>query len=154
MRPDDAERAREGQPLILCDIDGTLANHEHRVHYIEPPRRDWNTFYDAIPQDTPYPAIVRLVQDLAPSYRICLVTGRPERTRRMTEYWLDRHLVSYDALFMRPDGDHRPDTVVKAEILDGIDVTGVAFALEDRDRVVKMWRDEGITCLQVKEGNY
>ena len=28
------------------------------------------------------------------------------------------------------------------------------FAVEDRNSVVKMWRDLGLTCMQVAEGNF
>ena len=61
---------------------------------------------------------------------------------------------------MRKDGDFRSGTVVKKELLDnylsdnGYTKDDVAFILEDRSSVVKMWRDAGYTCLQVAEGDF
>lgn len=57
---------------------------------------------------------------------------------------------------MRPDGDHRPDYVIKREIYereikDKYDVIGV---FEDRQRCVDMWRALGLTCFQVAPGDY
>ena len=60
---------------------------------------------------------------------------------------------------MRPD-DQRyiPDYEVKQKLLDEIlteiDKDNIVFAVDDRSRVVKMWRDNDITTLQVAEGNY
>ena len=35
-----------------------------------------------------------------------------------------------------------------------ITLDGLVHTLDDRDRVVKMWRKLGLTCLQVNEGNF
>ena len=56
---------------------------------------------------------------------------------------------------MRGAEDHRPDHVVKREILNnGIDKTKVWFVLDDRKSVVDMWRKSGLRCLQVQEGDF
>ena len=47
-----------------------------------------------------------------------VVTGRPERTRKDTEKWLRKHGVPFHVLHMRGDGDRRPDSEVKKDILD------------------------------------
>ena len=56
---------------------------------------------------------------------------------------------------MRPKNDHRSDTVFKLEQLKKLEKKfKIHFIVEDRNRVVKMWRDEGYICLQCKEGDY
>jgi hypothetical protein len=73
-----------------------------------------------------------------------------------TAEWLDRHSIRYTRLFMRPDGDSRPDDILKEEILDR-DILPhwiPEMALDDRDRVVAMWRRRGIPCLQVAPGDF
>ena len=54
---------------------------------------------------------------------------------------------------MRADGDFRPDDVVNEEIFrrDIARLFNVIDVLEDRDRVVKMWRRLGPVCFQVAE---
>ena len=47
-----------------------------------------------------------------------LVSGRDEVCRSETEAWLEKHDIEYKALFMRPAGDKRKDTIVKREIFD------------------------------------
>ena len=64
------------------------------------------------------------------------------------------------ALLLRSNNDFRPDTIVKKELLDkyladnGYTKDDVAFILEDRSSVVKMWRENGYTCLQVADGDF
>ena len=59
-------------------------------------------------------------------------------------------------VLMRPDGDHRHDTDIKPELLEkaGIDLDTIAFVMEDRNSMVKKWRDMGLICLQVAEGDF
>jgi hypothetical protein len=40
------------------------------------------------------------------------------------------------------------------EILKTVDKSNILYAVDDRQRVVDMWRSNGITCLQVAEGNF
>ena len=59
-------------------------------------------------------------------------------------------------LFMRASGDTRKDEIVKLELFDA-HVRGkydVRLVLDDRDRVVRMWRSIGLTCLQVADGEF
>ena len=57
---------------------------------------------------------------------------------------------------MRQNSDRRPDDVIKAEIYETCiePYYNVLYVFDDRDRVVKMWREKGLTCLQVAEGNF
>ncbi|MER7164725.1 hypothetical protein ABT336_01425 [Micromonospora sp. NPDC000207] len=134
---------------VLVDIDGTLALRGDRSPF------DWGR----VGEDLPNPAVVELVQTLAAAgrHRIILLSGRDEVCRWQTELWLDAQRVPYDDLHLRPQRDNRKDSVVKAEMYRTLvrDRYEVAFVLDDRDQVVRMWRDEfGLTCLQVAEGDF
>jgi hypothetical protein len=64
--------------------------------------------------------------------------------------------VAGEALHMRGRGDHRPDQVVKRELYERrvrprYTVTAV---LDDRAKVVRMWRELGLTVLQVADGDF
>lgn len=72
-----------------------------------------------------------------------------EKTRR----WLDENGMGMIPLKMREEGDHRPDTVIKEEWLDACDAKPT-LVFEDRASVVAMWRSHGITCCQVREGDF
>lgn len=56
-------------------------------------------------------------------------------------------------LLMRKDNDWRHDTIVKPLMLD-FPVSEVLFVLEDRNSMVKRWRELGYTCLQVNDGDF
>ena len=57
---------------------------------------------------------------------------------------------------MRKNGYNKKDSIVKKEIFDEYikDKYYVEFILDDRNQVVDMWREMGLTCLQVAEGNF
>lgn len=136
---------------IICDLDGTLANIEHRLHHVKGPTKDWDAFFEGISDDT----VVGPIADILDMYAfdettVLLCSGRPEQCREKTVEWLSRNDVEYTKLYMRPDDDRRPDHIVKSQILDGIIADGYEpiFVLDDRPSVVNMWRTRGLTCLQ------
>lgn len=141
----------------IFDIDGTIANTDHRVHHLEGDKKDWNSWYAKAHDDVPYWEIVELMH-LAyyAGIKIIICTGRDESCRPQTELWLKQHLLKYHSLYMRKAGDRRDDTIVKFELLERIYEDGYepVLVFEDRDRVVQMWRDAGLKCLQVKPGEY
>lgn len=150
MQPDHTtDQTTENLPrAVLVDIDGTLAERGDRSPY------DWQR----VGEDQPRPAVIELVQTLAAARRhtIILMSGRDEVCRRQTELWLDAQPVPFHALHMRPHKDNRKDAIVKAELYRQ-HVEGryqVAFVIDDREQVVKMWRGLGMDCFQVAEGNF
>ena len=146
--------------VILCDIDGTLANPEHRLALIATRPKNWKGFFDASIDDPVYEDIAWLVKNLkATGNTILIVTARPENNREITEKWLHEKAGLkgvYTKMYMREAGDYRDDSIVKEEILQNIMNDGYApyMVLDDRDRVCAMWRKLGIRCLQVKPGDF
>jgi predicted kinase len=136
----------------IVDVDGTVA--------LIPPGGRSPFDMTRVSEDLPNPAVVwtinALKQDIAHDPAIIFVSGRDESGRADTETWLKEYFGSYYALYMRPHGDNRPDDVVKYELFDrhirgSFNVTGV---FDDRNRVVKMWREIGLTVFQVAEGDF
>lgn len=143
--------------LVLVDMDGTLADCEHRRHYVTSKPKNWMGFYRCCIADPPVPIVHRWVQGIAkdPEFVICIVSGRPmDMCGEQTASWLDLHSVQYAHLFMRNGGDHRQDFLVKQEILDRLPKEQIAFVIDDRDQVVEMWRRNGLRVIQVAEGNF
>jgi hypothetical protein len=71
--------------------------------------------------------------------------------------WIAEHIgVAGEALLMRPSGDSRPDSVVKRELYERYVAPRhtVTAVLDDRNAVVRMWRDLGLTVLQVADGDF
>lgn len=143
---------------VLFDIDGTLADIEHRRIYLNQERPDWRKFNAAMGHDTPNYAVVNLYQTLVQSdvYDIIIVTGRNEEFRKVTEAWFAWNEIYFTRIMMRPDRDNRADHIIKEEILDSLLSEGrdIAFTVDDRQQVVDMWRRRGIMCLQCGAGNF
>lgn len=147
VRPDYKPKA------IIVDIDGTVALHANRSPYD----------YSLVSTDEPNLPIVQLVKDWAhqnPSGIILFTSGRPDSCRDETEKWLGRTFLglvrwNWDLLMRRAE-DKRNDSVVKLELFDKYirEDYRVEFVLDDRNRVVDMWRSIGLTCLQVAPGNF
>jgi len=137
---------------VIFDIDGTLSNPEHRLHFVRGPKKDWDSFFAGLSDDPPAKNILDLCQELSFGSKILVATGRPEKYRCATKRWLDSFGVYLDQLYIRPDDDTRPDHIVKSQILDGIYADGYEpwLVIDDRQSVVEMWRDRGLTCLQCR----
>ena len=143
------EAPKGAKPVIIVDIDGTVAhNYGHR---------GWHD-YHKVGNDTFDGTIIELLAMHALSFPegIIMMSGRPESCREETELWLARAGIKYQHLFMRTTGDHRQDWIVKYELFDAHirDNYDVRFVLDDRDQVVRMWRRLGLKCLQVADGNF
>lgn len=143
---------------VIFDIDGTLADIEHRRLYLEGDRPNWARFNAAMGEDTQNTPIVDLYRTLWASgaYDLQIVTGRNEAFRKVTETWLTWNEIEFNRVLMRADKDNRPDNIIKGEILKQLRKEGrdIAFAVDDRQQVVDMWRANGVTCLQCDVGDF
>lgn len=131
---------------LIVDIDGTLAHMTGRSPYD----------YTQVHTDVVDPAVRDIVQRYASTHRILVVSGRKDDCRNETYGWLARNDIPFNALWMRKADDNRDDSIVKGEIYEE-KIAGhynVDFVLDDRDRVVSMWRARGLKVLQVAEGDF
>lgn len=143
---------------IICDIDGTIADHEHRVARLLQDR-DYEAYYLAAGQDKAIPAMRELVRSLLlpVDNRIVFLTGMPERFRSSRTSWLELNIApsnwGWHGPLMRLDDDRRPNAEVKSDMLDALRSEGFnpELAIEDQSSVVDMWRRRGIVALQARE---
>lgn len=155
MEKESMNRQAHDAETVIFDIDGTLADISERIHHVRAKRKDWPAFFEGMAQDRAVASMVRLCNILyGAGVRIVLCSGRSEEHREATMAWLAREGVPYHELLLRRDGDRRSDVVVKRDILAGIDKRRVLFVVEDRSRVVDMWRSEGLVCLQCAPGEF
>ena len=141
--------------IVIFDIDGTLADVSERIHHLRKKPKNWKAFFGGMAQDKAIHSMVRLCNVLhAAGIEIILCSGRSEEHRDETMKWLAEQGVNYHDLLLRKDHDRRSDTLVKREMLAAIDKSKVLFVVEDRSRVVEMWRSEGLVCLQCAPGEF
>lgn len=138
---------------IIFDLDGTLANMEHRVHLVKD--KSWTEFYKLCVYDKPIIQTIRLTQALSQFNVVEIWTGRSSVVMEETIEWLKDHNVYYEALKMRKEGNRQRDDVLKERWLFELpkeDWPKLVF--EDRKRVAEMWRRNGVMCCQVAEGDF
>ena len=148
---------------VVVDLDGTVADCTHRLHFINGETKDWKGLFEACKDDKPIMSMIDMVRALNERYyNVIFLTGRNELARNVTQEWLQaNNLWNYDDLIMRPLEDYRQDSVVKLEMLNDYirtnlndDKEAIGFILEDRATVVKSFRDAGFKVLQVAEGDF
>ena len=142
--------------IVLVDVDGTLADSSHRIHYLRENPKNWDSFFDEkiVFEDPPIRAVADLVRAIRPFYVIVIATGRPERLRSVTTEWLVRYKIEFDVMLMREDDDRIDDDVLKIRMAEVFPLDRIAFAIEDRNRIVKAYREKGIVTLQPRDGNF
>ena len=141
---------------IVFDIDGTLADASHRLHYIQSYPKNWDAFFWACVDDTPITPVVLLARTLLRDgyHNVAFWTGRDDMVEHPTRRWLAHHLgysADREELRMRSHGDHRPDYEIKEGWLREWKPD---LVFEDRQAVVDMYRRHGIRVCQVAPGNY
>lgn len=113
--------------LIICGIDGVLADPTYRLSFLM--RKDYDNFYkpELIRADKAILSGMQLVEYFYfadDENELVFVTGRPEHTRRPTIDWFKEYddylCYSNKLLYMRTSGDHRPSPVVKVELVEKV----------------------------------
>lgn len=129
---------------IICDLDGTIALIGDRSPYDAA-----KCEIDQVNEP------VRSILDTS-GKKIIFLSGRDDQFKPQTLAWLSKYNIYFDELHMRRSGDTRKDSIIKQEMYEQIILNkyNVAFVLDDRDQVVRLWRDLGLTCLQVDYGDF
>jgi acid phosphatase class B len=148
--------------IIVVDIDGTIAKvSEERFAFLQQERKDWDKFYEMCFQDEPIQEIIDLVKMYYNyGYYVVFCTSRRESIREITNEWLKLHfsqdLLTKSKLLMRPDKDHSKDYVLKPRLLKqhNIPLEDIKIILEDRNEMVKKYREMGLRVLQVADGDF
>lgn len=161
--------------ILFVDIDGTVADIEHRRKYVQGGSHNWGAFNARMHLDSPKPDIIAHVQKLyAAGWTVVMCTGRGDDNKVVTVNWLADNNVPYHHIFMRrqyilddagevvlsrkgkKQPDSRRDDIIKEEILDKAIENGLepTLILDDRNQVVDMWRRRGYCCVQVAEGDF
>ncbi len=148
---------------VIFDVDGTIADCNHRRHFVDGSGPvDWDSFRAETVNDTPIDWVCSLAQKHVQSGdNVMFVSARNNSERGVTKFQI-REWIGIDnpVLFMRPDGDYRPDDEFKRDTLQvirGVINGDPDLVYDDRNRVVDMWRNEGIEVVQVVnrvEGNF
>jgi hypothetical protein len=154
VRYDDAPRKPD---KWILDADGTL--------FLRQPGGRGPFDWDRVSEDMPNMPVIRVVRALAyAGESFVVVSGRLNVCWKDTVYMLYQHVFTQPSaawnpehLFMRDEArQYMPDHELKRELLyqELIPRYNIVGAIDDRHKVVEMWRQEGIFCMQVADGNF
>ena len=142
---------------IVFDVDGTIADVEHRRHFVSE-GSDWKSFREHTKFDTPVEWVCDIAKRfIAQGESVAFFSARNESEREVTEKQIAEWIGdNHSGLFLRPDGDFRPDEEFKSDLADKFEEFGgkIDIVFDDRNKVVDMWRARGTTCVQVAEGDF
>jgi len=150
---------KKGQKMIkpsahIYDVDGTLANIDPYLYYIrgsDRADRDYDAFHNASIDALPnYEVVQMLNNSISDNHHVLVVTARSDKYRGLTSYWLAKHGITHHALYMRPDGDYRPDYEIKKDILDKINKCWtVEYAVDDNPNIINLWQENNILTIKI-----
>jgi len=122
---------------IIFDVDGTIADVEHRRHFVSQKPADWKSFREQTKFDTP----VEWVCDIAKRFiaqgdNVAFFSARNESEREITEKQISEWIgKGHQGLFLRPDGDFRRDDEFKSDLADKFEEVGgkIDIVFDDRN---------------------
>tara|TARA_B100000035_G_scaffold116247_1_gene98525 strand:+ start:894 stop:1322 length:429 start_codon:yes stop_codon:yes gene_type:complete len=138
--------------IILCDIDGTVANNDHRQHFLEG-KKDWEGFFSELTNDIPIFSIIEKVKKHQSEGKdIIFLTGRPERYREETESWLKKYFNFKFRLLMRKDNDLRNKVIAKEELLkeNSIQSACIHLIYENDEDLINYWIKKDVSVHKIK----
>ncbi len=134
----------EPLPLAVFDVDGVLADVSHRLHHLRARPQRWERFFQAADRDPLLGEGAARLRAALRVHDVVYLTGRPERTRRLTERWLATHDLPTGPLIMRDDHDHRPARWMKREVLRTLaEEREIVSVLDDDPAVVEVLVADG-----------
>ncbi len=141
------------RPDVIVDIDGTLADSKAFQDFLKSKPKNWKEFFGHAEDYLPRTEVIEKVKELSKDNNIVLVSGRNEEYKDVTVRWLKKYDVPYQLLLMRKIGDGREDVEIKKEILHKyFDKNNVVLVIDDRPKVIRMWREEGLKVEDVGNG--
>lgn len=154
--------------LVVFDLDGTLADVRHRMHYIrpEPPvdpatgkkvRRRFDFFHAACSEDAVIEPVANLYRSFVsnPSVVTVVLSGRDAVVYNKTVLWFQENKLPLpDELILKTGDQHTPDVEQKRVHADRLEAKygrPIDMVFEDRDRVVALWKERGTFVLNVEQ---
>ncbi len=144
---------------MILDLDGVISNATHRQHYLRGAFKDFRGFFTAAPDDPPYESGLALAASIADDHTVAILTARPNYMLDDTRRWLAAHDVRHDLLILRPEhgrGSRGPSADFKRHELNRLRAAGyqVTAAIDDDERIIEMYRSEGVFALYTHSGYY
>ena len=144
---------------IICDVDGTVALMKGKRGPFE-----YAKAFNDEPNIPDIETVLTMKKHL--DCKLIMLSARENAkidhakyndVKDLTKAWLDKHVVHYDLLILRDEGNWNDDRYVKYDMYNNYikNKYNILLVFDDRDRVVNMWRNGlNLTCFQVADGDF
>lgn len=137
---------------VIVDIDGTISDLSHRLHYLEEKPKNYDAFYDEVDKDLPISQVIDIVRDLSQYRHIIITSGRTNKTCDKTVDWLKKYNVPYDALLMKQWYFIQTDIEAKTSIYNKcLKGKNIIMSIDDRPSIVELWKSFWIFTISVNQ---
>lgn len=132
---------------IICDIDGTIADNNHRQSLLN--NNNWDKFFLEMKNDLPiYPVINKVIDESRDGKEIIFLTGRPSNYEKETNEWLKKYFTFEYKLVMRRENDRRNKLIVKKELfLNNFSVNEIDYVIDNDAELLHQWKELGLKAL-------
>lgn len=156
----------DNKKTVIFDLDGTLADISERrsLATMDGEKINWSKFFDPqnVKLDAPnWPVLEAFKALKEQGHEMIIFSGRSDATKDATLTWLKEYDVDFDRLLMRPNKppllfmkDDELKEMWLNEEFPGEDKKKILCVFDDRNKVVDMWRRNGIPCFQVAPGDF
>lgn len=143
----------ELRTVVVFDKDSCLGDTRHRWHLVpKDGPADWEAYSMACGGDAPLRGTVALARLLYPANLIHVCSGSNDSSRQVTEQWMTRNRIPYDAIYQRPAGDKRENWQLKVDYVNFLQASGlevVLFAEDHPDVGPRIEAETGVPVLGV-----
>jgi len=137
---------------VIFDVDGTLVDVSSIRHFVDRTdpnfsgKRQFDRFHKESINCPAHDHVVEAFRKAKAEGLVCIVaTGRSERFRQLTKWWLTNHGVFPEHQLHRADNDFRVDIEVKRDMLNGLrEHYEIIETWDDNPHVIKLWESEGL----------
>lgn len=140
---------------IFCDIDGTISDSRHRMHYIRGKKKRFDLFHSESQNDKVVHSVNHMMRNFCKFSDVqpVFLTGRPEEYRFSTKIWLETNVDVCKKgdymLFMRTSGDYSGNHMLKEQYLNHVGTKNVILAIDDQKESIDMYHRNYIPALWV-----
>lgn len=141
---------------IICDLDGTLCNVQHRLHHVQKEPKDKDSFHNDLKNDSLVVPVYKILRRFEYDTKIIFLSSRPEKSREETSRWLiDNGFLIYNtissdfSLFLKDDDSLNGHEFKEKKLLELKEIYNIMFAIDDRKSHINVFRKNGIFTFDV-----
>ena len=130
------------KPAVVFDFDGTLIDISTVEYLVLGKERDFETFHRESINCPPYLSVLKLAQNLLlNNIKVFILSGRQERFRALTDYWLAMMELPVDELILRPSNYNGTKLEFKGEAMSKLLKFNTIIAIFENDPdLLQLWK--------------